>query len=130
MFTSYQDGLNALSNEPSIVSAALIAFALSEFPANRIERRNYYLWVAYPNNYFAFRVQLRLDNTRFSVRGQPGEFQSRPELPLIRGRGGAYTEFVVSRSEQLLAACGYLARAAELYRLGRNRFNIGSSAVA
>jgi len=123
VFTSYQHLLDELPKDVSVVGGALIIYALSMFSTNTIERRSYYLWVAYPDNYFAFRVQIRVGNIWFSIRGQPREFQPRPELPIRYGRGSAYSEFVVAAPEQLAAACGYLARAAELYRLGRNRFS-------
>ena len=119
MPTSYQDQLGRLY-DLSDVGNALIKYALTLIPSNKIQG-GYNMWVPYPANHFAFRVQLRVKNIRFSVRGLPGEFEARAELPLKRGWGRAYSEFVVERPDQLLAASSYLARSAELYRLGRHR---------
>ena len=117
---SYQADMSRLRNLSQVGTAAMY-YALSLTPNNEL-RGGYSFWVPYPSNFFAFRVQPRVQNARFSLRGTPNEFLILPELPLSWGRGHAYSEFVLARPDQLYAACSYIRRAEELFRLGRNRF--------
>lgn len=120
MARTYQADMSRLRSL-SQIGSALIDYALSLTPNNEL-RGGYALWVPYPSNFFGFRVQRRVQNIRFSVRGTPNEFLILPDLPLSWGRGHAYSEFVLATPNQLYAACSYIRRAHELFRLGRNRF--------
>jgi hypothetical protein len=117
---SYESDVSRL-HDLSDVCKALVKYGLSLMPGNELSG-GYGMWVPYPGNHFAFRVQPRVQNIRFSVRGTPNEFVMFPELQLKWGWGRAYSEFVVSRPDQLYAACSYLKRSYELHQLGRNRF--------
>jgi hypothetical protein len=73
-------------------------------------------------NFVAFTVQYaRAQNIAISLRGSPKEFVEFNELPLRKGRGGAYTECSLVRANQLAALAMYVRKAHELYNLGRAR---------
>lgn len=99
---------------------ALVDFAESLFSGTQFEAHGD-RWVARPNNFVTFEVHwARAKNIALSLRGNPDEFVSLPELPLKAGMAG-YSECKISSSRQLAAASSYIARAAELYERGSGR---------
>jgi|GEM_PF-2905358 hypothetical protein len=96
------------------IGLALIQYAQTLLPSSSAEVRG--RRVVLSPNFVAFTFQPRARTIRISLRGFWREFEAHSELPLMRGRGGSYSECVLAGPHQLLAAAKYIRRAAEIYQ--------------
>jgi hypothetical protein len=121
------DLFNELSQLGSLadVSIALAKFAISMSKEGHFDREGA-RWVLRPENYVTLTPHYkRTDNLTVSLYGNHGEFLGFPELELKKGRGNSYSEFKLTRTDQLAAATFYIRRSKELRDQGRARFRKG-----
>ena len=102
------------------VGAALVAYVESIADGGKFELTGN-RWVVRPNNFVTFEPHYkRALNIAVSLRGNPSEFAELPELSIKEGMAG-YSEYIITKPNQLAAAAFYIRRAHELYQRGRHR---------
>lgn len=112
----------------------IVGKALVEYAKTLIEDLNFYAdsqgrYVATPHNFITFKVHWqRANNLTVTLRGNPEEFATLPELALSRDQAG-YSSFKLKEKKQLCAATLYVRRSAEIYERGRERVQKGQSIV-
>lgn len=112
---------NELKKIPELEQSALqlVNLAYSLFPNTSLKKKGR-RWVFDPN-FVTFQVQhARARNIAITLRGNPDEFPHH-SAPKLKPDQAGYSIFRFSDPSQLSAASDYIKRAAELYKLGRNR---------
>ena len=103
------------------IGRALAEFSLSQFPGLQLQGDSQGRFVSRPHNFVTFKVHWkRAENITITLRGNPQEFPTLPELELKSDQHG-YSSCKVTKAAELAAAALYIRRAAELYREGRQR---------
>ena len=109
--------LHSLAN----VGMALVEYAQSLFPGLSLRANSQGRYVASPENFVTFSIHYqRTSNITVTLRGNPDEFLSYPELPLKPDMNG-YSSFKLTEVGQLAAASAHIRRAAEIFSRGRER---------
>jgi hypothetical protein len=103
----------------SAIGQAIVSFASSLEPGAFTFVSDQ--WVYRPENFVTMKVQhARAKSLRFSLRGNPHEFEADPVLTLKAGQAG-YSTCVLDDPRQLAACLNYIQRAHTVYNRGRTR---------